>query len=440
MASRFGSMLQDRRRQMGLSIQQVANIVKIRPQIIEFFEMGDFASMPPRGYAQGMISSYARFLGLNPREVVNSYFDELRAYEEETAHSGGRYQDAAGYVSPRSSSATGRFMMVGPASGSRYAQRPPQAGYVPEVQSGHEPQPPRTRRPVGRGGAGETAQLRPVTTGRMPAGGPSSFDRGRVAPRAAGTYRGGTATQRDASYPRGGASRRNGAPMRSGQPPRRPSQGRPRGARGSASPVQTPVLIGIGVLLLAILVLLVVLLFRGCTPSTSVDDNAVMTIGSDDSSSSRTDTLSPSDSDSDSDEDEDGGTAADDESSTADQNDPDAADSEEKPQETKVKISVADGDSSWVEIRLDGSVVFGNEVYGPWEQEYTVTDSIRITANEPGSVSVTMNGEDVRWDTSTSGVARINITAPEPEPASDDSAEGAEGSDTGADNQDQAAA
>ena len=196
----------------------------------------------------------------------------------------------------------------------------------------------------------------------------------------------------------------------------------------------------LGVLLLAILVLLVVLLFRGCTPSTLVDDNAVMTIGSDDSSSSRTDTLSPSDSDSDSDEVEDGGTAADDESSTVDQNDPDAADSEEKPQETKVKISVADGDSSWVEIRLDGSVVFGNEVYGPWEQEYTVTDSIRITANEPGSVSVTMNGEDVRWDTSTSGVARINITAPEPEPASDDSAEGAEGSDTGADNQDQAAA
>ena len=85
MAARFGDMLLEQRRRMGLSIQQVANTIKIRPQIIEFFETGNFASMPPRGYAQGMISSYARFLGLNPREVVNAYFDDLMAYERETS-------------------------------------------------------------------------------------------------------------------------------------------------------------------------------------------------------------------------------------------------------------------------------------------------------------------------------------------------------------------
>ena len=85
MAARFGDMLLEQRRRMGLSIQQVANTIKIRPQIIEFFETGNFASMPPRGYAQGMISSYARFLGLNPREVVNAYFDDLMAYERVAA-------------------------------------------------------------------------------------------------------------------------------------------------------------------------------------------------------------------------------------------------------------------------------------------------------------------------------------------------------------------
>lgn len=95
MAARFGDMLLEQRRRMGLSIQQVANTIKIRPQIIEFFENGNFASMPPRGYAQGMISSYARFLGLNPREVVNAYFDDLMAYERETSQQGGRFQDAA---------------------------------------------------------------------------------------------------------------------------------------------------------------------------------------------------------------------------------------------------------------------------------------------------------------------------------------------------------
>ena len=55
MAARFGDMLLEQRRRMGLSIQQVANTIKIRPQIIEFFETGNFASMPPRGYAQGIV-------------------------------------------------------------------------------------------------------------------------------------------------------------------------------------------------------------------------------------------------------------------------------------------------------------------------------------------------------------------------------------------------
>ena len=40
MAARFGDMLLEQRRRMGLSIQQVANTIKIRPQIIEFFETG----------------------------------------------------------------------------------------------------------------------------------------------------------------------------------------------------------------------------------------------------------------------------------------------------------------------------------------------------------------------------------------------------------------
>ena len=111
MAARFGDMLLEQRRRMDLSIQQVANTIKIRPQIIEFFETGNFASMPPRGYAQGMISSYARFLGLNPREVVNAYFDDLMAYELETSQQGGRFQDAAGYVNSRSSVDNGRFQI-----------------------------------------------------------------------------------------------------------------------------------------------------------------------------------------------------------------------------------------------------------------------------------------------------------------------------------------
>lgn len=138
MSRHFGDMLLERRRQMGASIQQVSNIVKIRPQIIEYFETENFAAMPPRGYAQGMISSYARYLGLNPRDVIEAYFDALHEYE----HGGGsvgRFQDAAADASPRSSNASGRYMMVNSATTSRFAQRPPQAGYVSEANSSHEP-------------------------------------------------------------------------------------------------------------------------------------------------------------------------------------------------------------------------------------------------------------------------------------------------------------
>ena len=140
MASRFGEMLLNRRRELGMSIQQVANVIKIRPQIIEFFETGNFASMPPRGYAQGMIASYARYLGLNPREVVNAYFDELYVFERSGSAAGSRFTEGATDPVPRSMSTSGRYLMVDPAPpSSRFAQRPPQAGYVSDSSSGHVP-------------------------------------------------------------------------------------------------------------------------------------------------------------------------------------------------------------------------------------------------------------------------------------------------------------
>ncbi len=89
-----------------------------------------------------------------------------------------------------------------------------------------------------------------------------------------------------------------------------------------------------------------------------------------------------------------------------------------------------DGDSSWIEVTLDGEAVFGNEVYGPFEAEYTVTESIQITATTPGNVTVTENGEVVRWETKTSGVARITITAPETTDEDDSTADEDDATDT----------
>lgn len=411
MAARFGEMLVYRRRHMGLSIQQVANVIKIRPQIIEYFEMGDFASMPPRGYAQGMISSYARYLGLNPREVVNAYFDDLYEYERSTDHAGGRFQDAAGYVSTRSASATGRFMMVDtPRPNTRYGQRPPQAGYVSEATSGHEPVRIGDSHRL-RGGSVNIA--RPGQ--RSLPGGPSQtsqLDRTQLQPRV---------RTEPARMPRSSSSARGRAPYGDGAGERR-QRGPARGMRGGSSRgasgqrgsgrgpsgggIDPRIIIGVIAAVLVLIAIVVVLAVRGCSAANAPDSAETPQV-----TSAATSPASPETQNADTEastEEGDGANADTEEPSTDSE-----ASTPSEPQQTVVTISVEDGAQSWLEIKLNGQSIFANNVTGPLEQEYTVTSSIEITADEPANVRVTQNGEEVRWDTSIAGVARVSITAPQ---------------------------
>ena len=462
MAARFGDMLLEQRRRMGLSIQQVANTIKIRPQIIEFFETGNFASMPPRGYAQGMISSYARFLGLNPREVVNAYFDDLMAYERETSQQGGRFQDAAGYVNSRSSVDNGRFLMVQGGRSTRYGQRPQQAGYITETGSGEEirsqrdrfrstPAPEERALPAARGvardpragygdGGYSDRGYRGVSSGR-PRGGYADADTTQVTPRLRSQSQ--TFSQRS-SAPRSGQrnyqSRGELAP-RSGQrnmqrqgsyrgrsdnnrgrmPQGTGRGGSNRGRGGGRAPQNNGldpriVYAGIGAVALLLIVLIVVLL-RGCGSSApeSTPETPVATKTTTKKSSKKTESV-----DEDTDE-------------TADEStDSDAAKTTAKKEEneaTKVKISVAKGKTAWIEVKVDGKSVYGAQATGPFEQEYTPESSIEITTSKPSDVTVTKNGEKVRYDTKTSGVARVTITVPKKETTDSKDGETTDGND-----------
>lgn len=433
MAARFGEMLLNRRRHMGLSIQQVANVIKIRPQIIEYFEMGDFASMPPRGYAQGMISSYARYLGLNPREVVQAYFDDLYEYERSTDHAGGRFQDAAGYVSPRSSSATGRFMIVDtPRANPRYGQRPPQAGYVSEATSGHEPVRitgggrPRSSAPL----AGAPGQRRLPPSAGMTA----QLDRTQLQPRvraSMGADPRSASAGRSRSYGGGAVPPRRGgavAPHRGGSPNRGGFYGRgPERGQGLGGGID-PRLIIAGVII--VLILLVVVVFMGMRSCSAAREGDSATTPQPTSA-----VTSPESPDTDSDDtsgDEDTAASDDEDPTTDDDADPESATTPEEPEQTVVTISVDDGMQSWLEIKLNGQSIFANNVTGPLEQEYTVTSSIEITADEPANVHVKQNGEDVRWDTSIAGVARVDITAPQPSTATTESGNDASSDENGA--------
>ena len=416
-----------------------------------------------------MISSYARFLGLNPREVVNAYFDDLMAYERETSQQGGRFQDAAGYVNSRSSVDNGRFLMVQGGRSTRYGQRPQQAGYVTETGSSEEirsqrdrfrstPMPDDRALPAARGvardpragygdGGYSERGYRGVSTGR-PRGGYADADTTQVTPRLRSQsqpygQRSSVPRSGQRSYqgrgelsPRSGqrnVQRQGGYRGRPdgnrGRMPQGGGGGFSRGRSGSRAPQNNGldprvVYAGIGVVALLLIVLIVVLL-RGCGSSTpeSTPETPVATKKTTKKSSKKTETA-------DEDEDTDEATDESTDSETAKK-----STKKDENEVTKVKISVAKGKTAWIEVKVDGKSVYGAQATGPFEQEYTPESSIEITTSKPSDVTVTKNGEKVRYDTKTSGVARVTITVPKKETSDAEDSENTDGTD-GTDNAD----
>lgn len=431
MTRHFGEMLLERRRQMGASIQQVANVIKIRPQIIEYFETENFAAMPPRGYSQGIIASYARFLGLNPREVVDAYFDALHEYERNGSGGRvGRFQDAAADANPRSSNAAGRYMMVNSVPASRYGQRPPQAGYVSESSSAHEPVSASRLRPVNTADfrcrssqGGYDPALRSRT--RRPDGYPASDSRD---PRACAPRSQDGRPYRDPRGPRGTYSDQRPVRRASGGQPPRGGAGRGQASRGGSRPSQQgPDMKFLAIMALGILILiaLVMVLLRGCAPKPEAAGSASSTpsaqkADSKDTSEDSTDVDEGTDSSADE------GDDADEASSSEDKTDKTSKD--EEPKETIVKVKLKEkGAVAWIEVKLDGKIVLGKQVVGPFEEEFKVETQIDITTNTPSAVAIYKNGDKVRYDTKVSGVGKVSILAPkkeEPEKVVDSDGDG----------------
>ncbi len=80
-----GKVLREARERKGYELDTVARRLRIRPDILRAIEAGDFKAMPPRGYTRNMVNAYAKLLGLNPTEIVNMYLDEVYAYQVEKA-------------------------------------------------------------------------------------------------------------------------------------------------------------------------------------------------------------------------------------------------------------------------------------------------------------------------------------------------------------------
>lgn len=77
--SKLGDTLRERRVALGVSLEQAEAATRIRLRLLDALENGDWNILPNPGYVRGYISSYARYLELDPMPLLNMYKAETGA-------------------------------------------------------------------------------------------------------------------------------------------------------------------------------------------------------------------------------------------------------------------------------------------------------------------------------------------------------------------------
>lgn len=80
----LGDTLRERRATLGITIEQAEEATRIRGKLLSALEAGDYARLPNPGYVRGYVSSYAKYLELDPVPLLAMYRSETGA---------GRYHD-----------------------------------------------------------------------------------------------------------------------------------------------------------------------------------------------------------------------------------------------------------------------------------------------------------------------------------------------------------
>lgn len=159
-----------------------------------------------------------------------------------------------------------------------------------------------------------------------------------------------------------------------------------------------------------ILIALVMVLLRGCAPKPEAAGSAPANPSAQkadpkDTSEDSTDPDGSDDSSADEGDDADGPSLSDGKTGKSSK--------DEEPKETVVKVKLKEkGAVAWIEVKLDGKIVLGKQVVGPFEEEFKVETQIDITTNTPSAVAIYKNGDKVRYDTKVSGVGKVSIIAP----------------------------
>jgi cytoskeletal protein RodZ len=75
----LGDTLRERRMSLGISLETAEEDTKIRGRLIQALEEGEYAKLPNPGYVRGYVSSYARYLELDPIPLLAMYRAETGA-------------------------------------------------------------------------------------------------------------------------------------------------------------------------------------------------------------------------------------------------------------------------------------------------------------------------------------------------------------------------
>lgn len=512
---RFSDMLSSRRKQLGLSLEQASRILRLREDVLLAFEDGDFERMPQSGYAQGMLSSYARYLGLDPRLITDLFQDELSAYADERSRGDSRrgrggsgdfssrpkaYVEYHGLL-PTSGGPAGDMGAFATTTPVRSRRSLPLAGSGPSAAAAYASQgygseaPGRQRRPYNTQRSRPEAEARPVSSRaerqrrrgssqrmRDAAAGSTAQEYGyrgdardgyyrrddvstrSIRPREytddmrydeqaspyerASTISGRRSSRNIANMDRPNVRRRSGSDYAPG-PSRRAGQqrgasGRGRRRQGGVSGFfadQQRAIFAIILVLAVVLTAILVFSVSSCVNSkgASADQGKAVTVNSVDQSSQGSSSGTVSGSQSGSSQTTDQTTSAQGGSATSTDT---GSSSTTTYTPTVVKVSVASGAYTWLEITNDGVSAVAESVTGPWEQEFTVTDSLTVQAGDPSSVTVTNNGKSVAFTSKASGLGSLSVKGTKPpETTTADSTDGSSTADAqSADTADQAAA
>ena len=74
-----GKFLKKERETRNISLEEVSYFTKIKAGHLKAIEEDRYELLPPAIYVKGYLNVYARFLNLNPKDIVSQYEDYLKS-------------------------------------------------------------------------------------------------------------------------------------------------------------------------------------------------------------------------------------------------------------------------------------------------------------------------------------------------------------------------